>query len=176
MIDSPAAPWIIAIHTNMYAGNFEREMSGYVSGIWDNETHGGKEAAIFLEEVPEDVAQTLIDKACFLPNENNNHFMPCSIWPTPGRRNAGNGACFDEGDPRLNGSGYHAYESVAIFLEQEPTEAEIDLIWRRVKAFETFAGETARHWKTEGLKVSSLEVIQRKVTITVDDTRVATRS
>lgn len=41
----------LIIDTNQYAGNFERELCAYVTGKWDNETHGGDQAAVFENEV-----------------------------------------------------------------------------------------------------------------------------
>lgn len=75
-------PFIVVIHTNSYAGNFEREMAGYVAGIWDGETHGGKQARLFQDET-DDEFQELTDKAGVVARENGNGSVPVSIWPTP---------------------------------------------------------------------------------------------
>ena len=39
------------IDTDSYAGNFEREICAYITGMWDHETHGRDQAAIFKKEV-----------------------------------------------------------------------------------------------------------------------------
>lgn len=44
------APYIFVIDTDSYAGNFERELCACCTGIWDYETHGGKEAKLFYQE------------------------------------------------------------------------------------------------------------------------------
>lgn len=45
------SPYELIIFTNRYAGNFEREMGAYCTGMWDRETHGGDQATVFFEEV-----------------------------------------------------------------------------------------------------------------------------
>ena len=47
------APFEVIVFTNKYAGNFERELCAYVTGMWDLETHGEVQAAVFNDEVGE---------------------------------------------------------------------------------------------------------------------------
>lgn len=93
-------PYIVVIHTNSYSGNFEREMAGYIAGIWDGSTHGGKQANIFAEETEglADEYQGLPDMAGTVPRENGYGGVPVSIWATPGRLNNGFGFHYDDAD------------------------------------------------------------------------------
>lgn len=229
--------FIVVIHTNSYSGNFEREMAGYVAGIWDGETHGGNQARIFDDETDGEY-QGLTDKAGMVPRENGHGGVPVSIWPTPGRLNNGAGFHYNavDGDEdealrravesmkafqapsiaraqaRLDNEDfedeskpgawtkeacertirhalesikriesqplgrYPAYESVAIFFDQEPTPDELDLMWERAKKFCDPSTQTGEFRRTDGLKVTSLELIKRERRVEIIDTNLAKRS
>ena len=40
-MDKEPTEWMILVDTKSYAGNFERELTGFCTGAWDGETHGG---------------------------------------------------------------------------------------------------------------------------------------
>ncbi len=44
-------PYTFIVYTDSYAGNFNRELCAYITGHWDKETHGGKQAEQFKQEV-----------------------------------------------------------------------------------------------------------------------------
>lgn len=154
------APYIVIIHTNLYSGNFERELAGYVAGVWDGETHGDKEVDIFNDECECDFT----GRARF--ETVDGHDTPVSIWPTPGRFNAGTGLHYDGDDPEhISSPRYPAYESVAMFFNQRPTKEELALLWDRAEKFPDYA---AAHpsYRTKGLQIKRLELIHRQVVVT----------
>jgi hypothetical protein len=58
--ENPSAPYILLVHTNSYAGNFEREMCGFMTGIVGECEVGDGEAEKFREETREQI-QNQID-------------------------------------------------------------------------------------------------------------------
>lgn len=148
--------YIFIIDTNLYAGNFEREMCGYVTGEIGECGVGREEAEIFRSEVNEDEFSYIIKQS----NEDGCP-RPVSIWPTEGRWNNGSGSHFndDEFDPALSWKGvkWPAYESVAIFFKIRPTEDQIELMKGRAEAF------TSRE---AGLKILGYRLITRTTTVT----------
>ncbi len=94
-------PYKVIIDTDSYAGNFERELCAYVTGHWDDSTHGGDQAKVFEDEVGEpnpfeDYVSFIIDEhglrtpVCleYTPKELGDYNM-CSVGivfkkrPTP---------------------------------------------------------------------------------------------
>lgn len=102
------------IDTDSYAGNFERELCGYCTGHWDNETHGGVQSAMFKEEVGdpdeyfENVAYTTIEDASY-------PFISCvTIVNEPTTKQC---------------------NSVAIFFDEKPTKKQIELMKQRAERY-----------------------------------------
>lgn len=84
--------YILVIDTTAYAGNFERELCGFVTGHYDYERyHGDKEAAIFKSEEP---GSTIADKITEV-RHNEYDMVSNTIRATPGRLNNGMGWCYD---------------------------------------------------------------------------------
>lgn len=100
------------IDTDMYAGNFERELCGYCTGHWDNETHGGVQSAIFKEEVgnPDEyfgnVAYTMVEDFSLL--------TCVTIVTEPITKQC---------------------NSVAIFFDTKPTKEQIKLMKQRAEKY-----------------------------------------
>lgn len=99
--------YIFVIKTNSYAGNFERQMCGFLTGEVGECGVGDEEAAIFKTDHPcnRDFEDIII---CF-PDEHGCH-RPASIW----------------GDQA---------NDVAIFLETLPTTTHTRLMRDRAKKF-----------------------------------------
>lgn len=92
------APYLLIIDTDQYAGNFERQLTGFCTGV-DDGTHGEREAedlADFLEDNPE-FSNDWEHKIITNPDDNG-YDRVCSIWPTPGRFNNGMGYHYGEDD------------------------------------------------------------------------------
>lgn len=102
--------YIFVIHTKNYAGNFEREMCAYCTGITGDCRVGEKEAVIFSNELPEE--EQLFEDALTRVMDEHGCCRPASIW----------GNDLD-------------CKSVAIFFEEQPTEEQINVINRRAKKF-----------------------------------------
>lgn len=100
------------IDTNLYAGNFEREMCGYVTGVWDGETHGGDQAAVFHKEVEGNPFAELVE----LRSDGDHGWMqPEHLERTP--------------------PAFKQNNSVAIHFEKEPPPDLIELMKSRARKF-----------------------------------------
>lgn len=119
--------YIFVIDTNKYAGNFERELTGYCTGHVGECDVGDDQAVLFEEEVGS-YGDEIFPNILQVPDDNGC-WRPCYIWKTPGRKNDGYGGHSDgEG-------GYPAYESVAIFFESPLTDDQVKLLEERAKKF-----------------------------------------
>jgi hypothetical protein len=78
------------IDTNKYAGNFEREMCAYLTGVIGECGVGNDLMNI----------NTKINGVIQQPDDNN-FFRPCSIYPTPNYYNNGLGFQYQEGEEEL---------------------------------------------------------------------------
>ncbi|CAK0780352.1 hypothetical protein CCP3SC15_730018 [Gammaproteobacteria bacterium] len=139
-VDKCDSPFILFVHTNEYAGNFERELTGYVSGIWDHQTHGGDEAAMFKAAHPD---SSLTEAAHFVPDEDLAWQRPCCI-----------------ADPKNSG-----YTSLAIFFERSLSLEELQLIWKRARQFPEYMN-TKRPGSFPSLKILGIDFIEREITVT----------
>jgi len=83
------------VDTEQYAGNFERELCAYVTGRWDQETHGRNEAALYEKETGKDPLEFVEDR----PVEHDGYYNPApqELFPTPGWFNNGMGGHFKDG-------------------------------------------------------------------------------
>lgn len=81
--------FIFVVDTENYAGNFERQLTAYVTGVTGECGVGDEESALFQDEHPDRVEefQNIVDQ---VPDENGCH-RPTSIYPTPGWFNDGVG-------------------------------------------------------------------------------------
>ena len=87
--------YVFVIDTESYAGNFEREMCAYVTGVLGECGVGEEMVELYTEETGEDESRfyELLEQR---PDEHGCH-RPCYIWPTPGWFNHGHGGHFREG-------------------------------------------------------------------------------
>ena len=104
-------PFIFVIRTNSYTGNFEREITGYSTGV-DDGTHGDEEAAVFYNEVDREIGESLASKVYFASGDSS-YERCCSIWSYQG----------------------FEYNDVAIFFHEIPTAEELNLISSRAKKY-----------------------------------------
>jgi len=125
---------ILVIDTTAYSGNFERELCGYVAGVWDGETHGEPEANDAIA-AGGDVVQRIMAKSMPLPHEEYGIQVPESIRATPGRLNNGMGVHMDADQAPPGMAPWPAYESVAIFLVEPLDAEEMDFVRRRAAEF-----------------------------------------
>jgi hypothetical protein len=156
--------YLLIIDTEEYAGNFERQLCGYVTGQADYDTQGKEEADIFLNEVDADIANWFEENIVSITDVNgNDQFVKLS--PTPGWFNDGVGNHYKNGcDPLLvvkkynkiqkkykekypNSSScelvtsideivkYPAYMSIEIMFYKKPSNIIIDLVAERARKF-----------------------------------------
>lgn len=175
-------PIMMVIHTNLYAGNFEREMCAYVTGSIGECGVGDEMLEVVLDELmetglTEEQAQEQIDEWAELtsqqPDENGCE-RPCSIHPTPGRWNNGRGGHFDDADFKAEaawqGHKWPAYESVAIYFEEPLSPEQQSLFAARARQFAEKVYNTGSTRLAYGLPkvpmvVTGVNYIEREVTI-----------
>lgn len=83
------------IDTNRYAGNFEREMCAFMTGMIGDCEVGYEYAERFLEDYDHEL-DFVTDKA-----DESGCYRPVQIYPTPGLWNNGMGFAFTEGQEEL---------------------------------------------------------------------------
>jgi len=101
------------IDTNMYAGNFEREMCAYMTGQLGECGVGEEEAAAFEEEFDEDLRERmddLIGSEC----DDRGCTRPVKIYPSPNWFNHGHGGHFRHDDPDLPGKAQEHYDQAIL--------------------------------------------------------------
>jgi hypothetical protein len=134
--------YIFVIDTDSYAGNFEREMTAYITGK-SGECGVGQE---LTDKFPDYFDEDLVISA---PDERGCR-RPCEIIETPGWFKTGLGGHFKEGQekeaeehyveslkahdmPQKKMQKHPAYLSVGIFLSRLPTKEETRKIRTRAK-------------------------------------------
>lgn len=133
------------VDTNLYSGNFEREMCAYITGQIGECGVGRGDASEAEDELNENV------RAWFEENielrgeegEKDSCMRPCAIVPTPGRINNGTGGHFNT-EGYTGQHCYPAYESVAIFVSAKPTAAIFRVAKERAEKFAKNYRDTMR--------------------------------
>lgn len=175
----PNQEWIFITDTEQYAGNFEREMCAFMTGMVGECKVGWEEAVLFYEQLGlvekdadwnglnvqnchEDFKNPFVNFVMNRADEHGCH-RPTSIWPTPGWFNDGMGNC-SKGEGKFS-----AYQSVAIFFEQKPTQELINLMINRVKAFAKEHGANKLSQKLQPLTITGFRLISEDTTQTQED-------
>lgn len=155
--------YVLIFDTTAYAGNFEREMAGYVGGV--GEIRGDAERAAFEEDMEDDPRLEDIQGLFKMVDHKEYGSEEAGyIWATPNRYNNGYGKCGDL-TPELIESGkyFPAYESVAMFLETGPSAAEMAIIRARAEEFASREG-----FQIKGVRLLKYERETRVVEQTVE--------
>ena len=90
---------VVAIDTNEYAGNFEREMCAFITGQVGECGVGDRLIAEAHEELAEDTFNNTFDwieENIVQESDDHGCYRPCSIWPTPGWYNNGMGGHYKD--------------------------------------------------------------------------------
>lgn len=148
-----AAPWIFIIDTDQYAGNFEREMCAYCTGMIGQCEVGDDMAALFEEDLGLEADKVhednpFMDYVDLWVMDDHGCGRPASIW-----RDA-RGA---------------EYNSVAIFFQQEPTEELIKIMKERAQKFTKDRPDSKDYNSLEGNKpfnVLGFRMLKQVVTTT----------
>jgi hypothetical protein len=154
------APYLLIIDTDQYAGNFERELTGFCTGQ-HNCTHGDREAEDFDDYIEDNEVDNGWEHKVISNTDNEGHSGVCSIWPTPGRLNNGTGG---HRDAAPGETGWPAYESVVIFLNQPPTAEDMKLFRIRL---DDFASDQMHFGRRTGKKlvIKNIRLVKRETTI-----------
>lgn len=86
--------FVFVIDTKKYAGNFERELCAYVTGIIGECEVGDEEAKEFAQDHSGD---NPFEEIIEMPPDDNGCHRPVMLWSTPGWFNHGMGGCFTDG-------------------------------------------------------------------------------
>lgn len=165
--------YILCLDTDSYAGNFERQVTAYATGVVGECGVGDEEAKEFFAET-DGVADSILDefsnKIEQRVDDDDRCSRPCSIQPTPGWVNDGIGnhyrhpvdasptdeqiAKYQEGlreRKMLTGdetpSWFPAYYSVGIFLNAPLSEDALNFVVNRARKF-LAAGRASRYAPT----------------------------
>lgn len=149
-INDYAAPWVFVIDTDQYAGNFEREMCAYCTGMIGQCGVGEEMMELFkedfkLEANKYDEDNPFMDYIDIWVMNDDGCGRPTSIWRSP----SGDGC-----------------NSVAIFFEQEPTEELIKIMKERAQSFVKDRPDAKEHRTTNPFKILGFRLLKQVVTIT----------
>ena len=89
---------VVVLHTNKYAGNFERQMTAYITGQIGECNVGRAEEAIAAHELDEELLSYFEEN---IVHESDEHgcARPCYIWDAEGNKGCKDVAIFFENVP-----------------------------------------------------------------------------
>jgi hypothetical protein len=149
--------------TDSYAGNFERELASFVTGL---EFPRGAEYAEMLDSNDRYLDPT-VREWWMLYNyeynyENDDYPEAVSIWPSEDYFNNGRGQYFKIGErveDLFQGREWPAYFNVAIFSSKEPADDILEKMWERAQDFPS-AFKSARECSVPNIIGMRLSVIE----------------
>lgn len=143
--------YIFVIDTKTYAGNFERQLCAYCTGITGDCGVGWADQEDFLEEFSHksDEGSSFATILHLRPDEYGCR-RPCKIWTTPGWSSNGMGK-----HSRKKGK-FSAYLSVAIFFRDKPTKEMMKIIRDRSRKYD----------KIHKVKITGYRLLKEEKTIT----------
>lgn len=147
MTDADWTRYTLVVDTDAYAGNFERQLVAYCTGMADPSGVGESEAAAFRASMPVEVRDHFAAIMSTRPGDND-HPHYARILPTTGRLND-KGRHFDANEltPELRKAFPMAYESVGVFFDEIPSRELLDILLMRAEEFAanyTAFGDPAR--------------------------------
>lgn len=180
---------IFVIDTDTYAGNFERQLCAYITGVIGECEQGDREAEEFRKEHPDLVEQMEYELIRQVPDDHGCR-RPVSIYPTPGFFNDGVGNVYPMervGDPEVTEKyrqelkkyndknpsdfedwetempGQHpAYHSVAVFLYEKPSDEILELMVKRAKEY--VAGGVG-YKRRQKAKITGIRLLEQTVQV-----------
>jgi hypothetical protein len=152
--------YAFVIDTDSYAGNFERQLALYITGVEVEYMHGGMEwltelAAKEVDELPKEVIEDVFGRSEFGPFDDQLHDVVndtgahtyVEIFESPGS--------------------HSNYNSVAIYLDEQPDQKLVKLMKQRAKAFLSIKkpkgddGSEPEKFKILGFRVLELKSTSR---------------
>ncbi len=103
-------PFAFVVDTEQYAGNFERQLCAYSTGIVGECTIGSEEASQFAEENP---GPNPFEEKILQPPDEHGCRRPVEIWSTPGWFNNGMGGHFRLGENGTEAQEHYKEECLA---------------------------------------------------------------
>ncbi len=140
--------YILVIDTDQYAGNFERELTAFVTGCIGECGVGQEQAEMFMKAVPSEFGKRINDIITQVPDDNCC-YRPTSIYPTP------NSYPTPDFYPTPD-----LYQSVAIFFCQKPDDDLLNLMRERVKEF---CLKPPMKFRPDKINALCIRLIQEKV-------------
>jgi len=132
--------YIFIVKTNLYSGNFERELCAYITGEVGECGVGDNFAERYRHQVPEQWEGLWENRVFSVPDEHGCH-RPASIWTDASNE----------------------YTSVAVFLHDRPSDTECEFLVERARKFPE-ALKAVKEWACEGdLKILGFELIKYDV-------------
>jgi hypothetical protein len=169
----PRTEYTLAIDTDSYSGNFERELFAFIFGIPDTADGGTRDLSLYTEaaraagvfkKLRKDFEYELLATRMNDPGDDGYHRAYVTICPTPGFFNDGKGTHYEdteENRKKVGAKRYPAFQSVAVFLSQLPRDGELALIRQRAQAFSTFPSKHS--WETRP-KILGYRILVAKTT------------
>jgi len=162
------------IDTDSFAGNYERPLCAFMTGQIGECGVGKSQQAIFELETTVEQQEEMEE---LIGTEPDDHgcCRPARIWPNPAWFNDGSGGHFRVDDPAAPApegcyadSRWPAYFSVAISLNDNPTDAQITLLKGRAELFassnKSLMGSPAP-FKITGFRVVRTRVVEESAPV-----------
>jgi hypothetical protein len=140
---SKQTKYVFIVDTNLYAGNFCRQICAYMTGQWDQQTHGESEADDFFEEHPDAPFDNIVEPE----TDDYGLLSPQRLEITPTRYNKGK----------------HLNNSVGILLNALPLYELCNLLMQRA---EKFAKQHKIAGQAEPLKILGYRILEESTTVT----------
>lgn len=166
--------YVFTIDCTEYSGNYERQMTAYITGVY-GECEVGKDIADEIESELEGFRDEIDGIIMHQPDERGCS-RPCEIVPTPGWINNGMGVNSRiNPDDQSTTKGYDAYNSVGIFLFEIPSDELLQLFCDRAKNFTNYiskkkqeAESTDKYYYAcaENVDIDGFRILQRTTTCT----------
>lgn len=140
----------LVVDTENYAGNFERQLTAYCTGVVGDCNVGNREASDFRSDIGDELRNHLYHDLLYFKIDEHDCARPCSIWSTSGWFNNGVGGYFRDGQEneaedhrnayyeknKMGGvkvpfSKYPAYLSVIVYFEKKPDNGFFEIFKTR---------------------------------------------
>lgn len=159
MVDIGQNYYGVVVSTNLYAGNFERQLTAYCTGRVGECGVGDRLMPLFMQDFYLDEqdcdADPFWDALDFVPDEHGC-VRPCTIYPGKDGK----------------------YNDVLMFFQEKPTKKQVDIILERAKKYSTdgrikelsdSAGITNRFDAQPNLQILGVHVLRIATTITMEE-------
>lgn len=163
--------YLFVIDCTEYSGNYERQMTAYITGKY-GECEVGKNIAEDIESELEEFRDEIDEIVMLKYDDEDGCSRPCEIVPTPGWVNNGMGVNSRiDSDDGLS-KGYDAYNSVGIFLYEIPSNELLKLFCDRAKNFTNYISKKKQeaeslgkyYFETCNGQVDGFRILERTLT------------